>query len=96
MAIKKISLHLYQDILKIATMKKLLGLLVIVISFTSCRTTKSQTESQTYYWEGKEVSKRKYDLLLQNYTIDFVNNYPKKEDLKTFENLEVVYDTIVK
>jgi hypothetical protein len=78
------------------TMKKLFKLLVLVLLVTSCRPTKSQTESQTYYWEGKEVSKRKYDLLLQNYTIDFVNNYSKKEDLKTFENLEVVYDTIVK
>jgi hypothetical protein len=78
------------------TMKKLFKLLVLVLLVTSCRTTKSQTESQTFYWEGKEVSKRKYDLLLQNYTIDFVNNYPKKDDLKTFENLEVIYDTIVK
>lgn len=73
-------------------MKNLFKLLVLVFLVTSCRTTKSQT----YYWEGKEVSKRKYDLLLQNYTIDFVNNYGKKEDLKTFENLEVVYDTITK
>jgi hypothetical protein len=52
--------------------------------------------SQTYTWEGKQVSKRQYDLLLYKYTVDFVNNYPKKEDLKTFENLEVVYDTIGK
>lgn len=72
-------------------MKNLFKLLVLVLLVTSCRTTKTQT----YSWEGKEVSKRKYDLLLQNYTIDFVNNYPK-EDLKTFENFEVVYDTIVK
>ena len=78
------------------TMKNLFKLLVLVLLVTSCRTTKSQTEYQTYYWEGKEVSKRKYDLLLRNFTIDFVNNYPNKEDLKTFENLEVVYDTIVK
>jgi hypothetical protein len=35
-------------------------------------------------------------LLLYKYTVDFVNNYPKKEDLKTFENLEVIYDTIGK
>lgn len=87
---------MYQDILKIATMKNLLGLLVIVILFTSCTTSRVQKDRQTFIWEGKEVSKRKYDLLLENYTIDFVNNYGKKEDLKTFENLEVVYDTIVK
>lgn len=73
-------------------MKKLLGLLVVVLLVTSCRTTRTQT----YSWEGKQVSKRQYDLLLYKYTVDFVNNYPKKEDLKTFENLEVVYDTIVK
>lgn len=71
-------------------MKKVLGLLVIVLLVTSCRTTRNQT----YTWEGKKVSKRKYDLLLQQYTTDFVSNYPIKEDLKTFENLEVVYDTI--
>jgi hypothetical protein len=73
-------------------MKKVLGLLVIVLLITSCRTTRSQT----YSWEGKKVSKRQYDLLLQKYTVDFVNNYSKKEDLKTFENLEVIYDTIGK
>ena len=73
-------------------MKKVLGLLMIVLVITSCRTTRSQP----YTWEGKQVSKRQYDLLLYKYTVDFVNNYPKKEDLKTFENLEVVYDTIVK
>lgn len=73
-------------------MKKLLGLLIIVLLVTSCRTTKTQT----YSWEGKQVSKRQYDLLLYKYTEDFVNNYPKKEDLKTFENLEVIYDTIKK
>ena len=87
---------MYQDILKIATMKNLLGLLLGVILLTSCSTSKVQKDGQTYFWEGKEVSKRKYDLLVQNYTIDFVNNYEKKEDLKIFENLEVVYDTIVK
>jgi len=73
-------------------MKKVLGLLIIVLVVTSCRTTKEQT----YSWEGKQVSKKQYDLLLYNYTVNFVNNYPKKEDLKTFENLEVVYDTIGK
>ncbi len=73
-------------------MKKILGLLMIVLVVTSCRTTKEQT----YSWEGKQVSKKQYDLLLYNYTVNFVNNYPKKEDLKTFENLEVVYDTIGK
>jgi hypothetical protein len=73
-------------------MKKVLGLLMIVLVVTSCRTTKEQT----YSWEGKQVSKKQYDLLLYNYTVNFVNNYPKKEDLKTFENLEVVYDTIGK
>lgn len=74
-------------------MKKVLGLLMIVLLVTSCRTTRIQ---QTYSWEGKQVSKRQYDLLLYKYTVDFVNKYPKKEDLKTFENLEVVYDTIWK
>jgi hypothetical protein len=73
-------------------MKKVFGLLVVVLLITSCGTTRNQT----YSWEGKKVSKRKYDLLLQKYTIDFVNNYPEKEDLKTFVNLEVVYDTIKK
>jgi hypothetical protein len=76
-------------------MKNLIKLFVLVLLITSCGTSKIQTKSQIYFWEGKEVSKRKYDLLLYNYTIDFVNNYPK-EDLKTFENFEVVYDTIVK
>jgi hypothetical protein len=74
-------------------MKKVLGLLIIVTLVTSCRTTKIQ---QSYSWEGKKVSKRQYDLLLYNYTVDFVNNYSKKEDLKTFANLEVIYDTIGK
>ena len=73
-------------------MKKVLGLLIIVLLVTSCTTTRNQT----YSWEGKQVSKRQYDFLLYKYTVDFVNNYPKKEDLKTFENLEVVYDTIEK
>lgn len=73
-------------------MKKVLGLLMIVLMVTSCRTTRNQT----YSWEGKQVSKRQYDLLLHNYTVDFVNNYSKKEDLKTLGNLEVVYDTITK
>ncbi len=70
----------------------LLGLLLTVLLVTSCMTAKPKI----YTWEGKQVSKRKYDLLLYNYTVDFVNNYPNKEDLKTFENLEIVYDTIVK
>lgn len=74
-------------------MKKVLRLLVIVLLVTSCKTTKIQ---ESYSWEGKKVSKRQYDLLLYKYTVDFVNNYPKKEDLKTFESLEVVYDTIVR
>jgi hypothetical protein len=73
-------------------MKKVFGLLVLVLLVTSCRTTRNQT----YSWEGKKVSKRQYDVLLYKYTVDFVNNYPKKEDLKTFANLEVVYDTIGK
>lgn len=73
-------------------MKKVLGLLLIVLLTISCRTMKTQT----YSWEGKHVSKRQYDLLLYKYTVDFVNNYPKKEDLKIFQNLEVVYDTIGK
>jgi hypothetical protein len=71
-------------------MKKVLGLLSIVLLVTSCKTTKIQ---QSYSWEGKKVSKRQYDLLLYKYTLDFVNNYPKKDDLKTFMNLEVIYDT---
>jgi hypothetical protein len=72
-------------------MKKVFGLLVIVLLVTSCRTARIQT----YSWEGKQVSKRQYDLLLYKYTVDFVNN-SKKDDLKNFENLEVIYDTIVK
>jgi hypothetical protein len=73
-------------------MKKVLGLLIIVLLVISCTTTRNQT----YSWRGKQVSKRQYDLLLYKYTVDFVNNYPKKDDLKTFENLEVIYDTIGK
>ena len=73
-------------------MKKVLGLLIIVLLVISCTTTRNQT----YSWGGKQVSKRQYDLLLYKYTVNFVNNYPKKNDLKTFENLEVIYDTIGK
>ena len=60
----------------------------------SCKLTRSRVDTQKYYWEGKQVSKRKYDLLLYNYTVNFLNNYPYKEDIKNFLNLEVVYDTI--
>lgn len=74
-------------------MKKVFGLFVVVLLITSCKTVKNQT---TYHWEGKQVSKRKYDLLVYNYTVNFVETYTKKEDLKTFENLEVVYDTVPK
>jgi hypothetical protein len=79
-------------------MKNLFKLLFLVFLYTSCGTTKTQTgttKTQTYFWKGKEVSKRKYDLLLRKFTINFIKNYPK-EELKKFVNFEVVYDTIVK
>ena len=73
-------------------MKKVLGLSMIILLVTSCRT----TSIRVYSWEGKQVSKKQYDLLLYKYTVNFVNKYPKKDELKTFENLEVIYDTIAK
>lgn len=73
-------------------MKKILGISMIVLLVTSCRI----TSIRAYSWEGKQVSKKKYDLLLYKYTLNFVNKYPKKDELKTFENLEVIYDTIAK
>lgn len=78
-------------------MKKVFGLLIVVTLFTSCKVTKvNKVESQTYSWEGKKVTKKVYDKLLYDYTVNFVNDYQKKEDLKTFTNLEVIYDTITK
>jgi hypothetical protein len=73
-------------------MKKVLELSMIVLLVAYCRT----TSIGAYSWEGKQVSKKQYDLLLYKYTLNFVNKYPKKEELKIFENLEVIYDTIAK
>jgi len=73
-------------------MKKVLGFSIIILLVSSC----SITSIRIYSWEGKQVSKNQYDLLLYKYTVNFVNKYPKKDGLKTFENLEVIYDTIAK
>lgn len=77
-------------------MKRIIGFLMVVLMIISCKITKTQTSQQVYKWEGKEVTKKQYDKLLYEYTLSFVNNYPKKDDLKTFINLEVIYDTIGK
>jgi hypothetical protein len=71
-------------------MNKVFGLSMIVLLVTSCKT----TSIRAYSWEGKQVSKKQYDLLLYKYTVNFVKKYPKKDELKTFENFEVIYDTI--
>ena len=73
-------------------MNKVFGLSMFVLLVTSCKT----TSIRAYSWEGKQVSKKQYDLLLYKYTVNFVKKYPKKDELKTFENLEVIYDTIAK
>ena len=75
-------------------MKKLFISIFFLFLIVSCKLTRSKVDIQKYYWEGKQVSKRKYDLLLYNYTIFFLNNYPNKEQIKNFLNLEVIYDTI--
>jgi len=74
---------------KLKTLKNTLQILVFILFFSSCGT----TGKQTYSWQGKQVSKRKYDKLLQKHTIEFIKNYPKKDDLEIFENLEIIYDT---
>jgi len=71
-------------------MNKVFGLSMFVLLVTSCKT----TSIRAYSWEGKQVSKKQYDLLLYKYTVNFVKKYPKKDELKTFENLEVIYETI--
>ncbi len=67
--------------------------LVFIVLVSSCKTSKNLEDKQKYFWEGKEVSKNKYDKLIYNYTVDFVNKYPDKEAIKTFLNLNVIYDT---
>lgn len=71
-------------------MKKTLQILVIILFASSCGT----TNKQIYYWESKKVSKKEYDKLLRKHTIEFIKNYPNKDDLEIFENLEIIYDTI--
>jgi hypothetical protein len=78
-------------------MKNVFVLLMVIVLITSCKITKtSKVEKQTYSWEGKKVTKKVYDKLLYDYTVKFVNDYQKKDDLKTFTNLEVIYDTTTK
>ena len=71
-------------------MKKTLQICVFVLFAFSCGT----ISKQIYYWEGKQVPKRIYYKSLHKHTVDFIKNYPKKDDLEIFENLEVIYDTI--
>ena len=59
------------------TMKKLLFVLLI-ICFSNYSYTQKIVDSIIYHWEGKVVSKKKYDILLHKYTINFCKNYNKK------------------
>lgn len=59
-----------------------LVLLVILISLVSCRVTRPKPEPITYFWEGKQVTKKKYDELLYKFTVEFVENYIKKDPPK--------------
>lgn len=62
-------------------MRKLINLtfLLVAFLFISCRVNKPTPTQQTYFWEGKEVSKKKYDELLHKHTVQFVENYIKNQ-----------------
>jgi len=67
--------------------------LVFTVLVSSCKTSKNVEDNQKHFWERKEVSKKRYDKLVYNYTVDFINKYPDKEAIKTFLNFDVIYDT---
>jgi uncharacterized protein involved in tolerance to divalent cations len=60
-------------------MRKLIQLsfLLIIISLASCRVTRP--DAITYSWRGKQVTKKEYDKLLYKHTVEFVDNYIKKQ-----------------
>lgn len=53
--------------------------LLLTVFIFSCRVTKQETNERKYYWEGKQVTKKEYDELLYKYTVEFVENYIKKQ-----------------
>lgn len=62
---------------------KVLLFLLLVCFFTSCVTTKP------YTWDGKTVTEKKYNKLLNNYTRAFVKKTPYG-----IGDFRLVYDTI--
>jgi len=62
-------------------MQKLISLtfLLVAFLFVSCRVERTIPVHQTYFWEGKQVSKKKYDELLHKHTVQFVENYIKNQ-----------------
>lgn len=70
-------------------MYKYLLVLLCLALITSCRGSKS------FQYNGRNVTKKKYDRKIYRYTKQFVKRLPK-EDKILLSNLEVVYDTIKK
>lgn len=55
-------------------MGKIIIALFAIILMSACRQQKILTR-KTHVWENKMVTKKEYDSLLYNHTINFIKNY---------------------
>lgn len=75
-------------------MKRVLIILTtLFILFQSCTTTKIVAEPKTQVWQGKPVTQKQYDSLLNSLIHDYVKN-SSESDLKLLSEMTVVYDTV--
>lgn len=55
-------------------MRKIITFLCVVLAISACRQQKIVI-TKTHMWENKMVTKKEYDSLLYNHTVNFVKNY---------------------
>jgi len=54
---------------------------LLLLSF-SCQSTKHSSMEKTLEWEGREVTQKEYDSLLNAYTREFVESYFSKDSIQ--------------
>lgn len=67
-----------------------------LLFFVACGThnpAPQQENERDFYWEGKKVSKKKFDRKLYRYTMKTIKNSPEEQQ-KLLSELSVSYDTI--
>lgn len=59
-------------------MVKSLFVIIVVLLISSCSQQKL-ISTKSYVWENKMVTKKEYDSLLYNHTVNFIKTYSKEK-----------------